>query len=342
MSIARRRRTNHQKSRRAPSAAKGVSRKAGSWKSQHKSPALLMKLGRRIKTSGALRRVLQYISNPEKALLVDTNLVGGHHKAWLSEINHDGLRCPRVREVFVHFSLSLNPVLRALRAEWWVPVIRQHLAACGFDGCSFVAFRHLDTPIDHVHVLVSRLRGDGKLVRIGHNFYRWREALRATEKLLGLTDVSVPRPSDEPDATLDAKEAPVASDRDQNARQRAKRRGTTNPWVDVGLVNGILSKSLSLDKFRENLGDHGIELDVATTAAGLARGLKYRQAGSDEWLSGSSLDRSLSIKRVIERIDRNAAEMSVQGGQSFSFRRFAATVPQPQEFSPDFSRPRGG
>lgn len=88
-----------------------------------------------------------------------------------------------------HCSLRTAPGDPVLSDEAWADVAaevmdRTGLAARGDDGaCRWVAVRHAD---DHVHLVVTLARQDGKRAALHNDFYRVGEACRAVEERYGL------------------------------------------------------------------------------------------------------------------------------------------------------------
>ena len=122
---------------------------------------------------------------------------------------------------------------------------RVGLARCGDDlGVRWVAVRHAD---DHVHVVATLARQDGRRVFPRNDFWRAGEASRAVEAKYGLT-------------------ATPASDRTAAKRasyaeaQKAARRGQGEPARDTlrRSVRAAAAGSSSLNEFLERLRDDGL------------------------------------------------------------------------------------
>ncbi|TNM66895.1 relaxase [Streptomyces sp. NP160] len=88
-----------------------------------------------------------------------------------------------------HCALRTAPADRRLSDAEWEVVVREVLDRTGLaskddeGGCRWVAVRHA---ADHVHVVVTLARQDGRRVSTSNDFYRVGEACRSMEAQLGL------------------------------------------------------------------------------------------------------------------------------------------------------------
>jgi hypothetical protein len=84
-----------------------------------------------------------------------------------------------------HLALSAAPADRTLSDAEWADIAGQYLDRLGLakqgdsEAVRWVAVRHAD---NHVHVVATLVRQDGRRVFPHHDFYRAREASRAVEK----------------------------------------------------------------------------------------------------------------------------------------------------------------
>lgn len=296
----------------------GATRGAGTWKSKSKNvtPALLMKVH-----SGGLAGDKYSEKNGK---LLDSNMLGQTAQERVAEWALDAARSPRVdpKNLFKHITLSRSEG-KPLSPEQWRQAAKLFLAEIGGECCQFVLQRHGNTKNDHVHLVFSRVKPDGKLVSDSNSFWRWREAVRKVETGLGLAP-QAPRPT----------EKPSTSDRQVSATRRAARRGTPEGWIDPGLVKAALARSSTPSEFSQRCREAGFEMKKAqNNDATTTTGLLYRKSGSEEWLSGSSIDRSLTLPAVLKRLESN---------------RLARVQPRPrtaqqhdQYFQDQYPRPRG-
>ena len=89
-----------------------------------------------------------------------------------------------------HCSLRTAPTDRRLTDAEWADVAGEVVARAGYapkdddGGCRWVAVRHAD---DHIHLVVTLARQDGRRVTTSNDFYRVGEACHWAEERLGLT-----------------------------------------------------------------------------------------------------------------------------------------------------------
>ncbi|GAA4351998.1 relaxase/mobilization nuclease domain-containing protein [Angustibacter luteus] len=114
-----------------------------------------------------------------------------------------------------HCSLRTAPSDRRLTDDEWAAVARDVVHRTGFarrdeedSGCRWVAVRHAD---DHIHVVVTLARQDGRRVSTSNDYYRLGEACRRAEREYGLL-VTPPR-----DRTADKR--PTRAETEKTARQ---------------------------------------------------------------------------------------------------------------------------
>jgi hypothetical protein len=95
-----------------------------------------------------------------------------------------------VRKTVWHASLRVAPGDRRLSDEEWATVAQEVVHRTGFapkgddDGCRWIAVRHAD---DHIHLVVTLARQDGRRVSTSNDFHRLGDACRWAEEHLGLT-----------------------------------------------------------------------------------------------------------------------------------------------------------
>lgn len=91
---------------------------------------------------------------------------------------------------FWHCSVRVAPTDRHLTDAEWAEVAQDVVHRTGFapkdddGGCRWVAVRHAD---DHIHLVVTLARQDGRPARTSNDFYRVGEACRWAEQRFGLT-----------------------------------------------------------------------------------------------------------------------------------------------------------
>lgn len=260
--------------------------------------------------------------------LICTNMLGRNAAERAEEWRLNCARHPTVSpdRLIVHCSLS-RPAGHPLSRDDWQRAVEGFLSRLGALGADFVATRHTETSNDHAHITYSRSLPDGRILSDSNDFWRGRAAAHEAAHALGLL---VDTPHNAPRAA-----ATPTSDRMVNARRRAARRGTQDSFIDPARVREALLTARSLDGLAADLLARGIELKPAVKN-GRTTGLLLRQAGSDEWLGGSSISREFSLPKVQAQIELNR--------QLLQKREQARRTPQSQKVvqAHQQSRHRGG
>jgi hypothetical protein len=159
-----------------------------------------------------------------------------------------------------HLAISAAEDDRRLSDAEWADVVEEYVHRIGLaprgdeEAVRWVAVRHAD---NHVHVVATLARQDGKRVWPRNDFYRAREASLAVEQRYGLT------PTSPADRTGDRQTS--RPEQRQHARQIAHRaeRGLPAPAgpdreVLRGKVRAALAGATSFEEFTERLRRDGV------------------------------------------------------------------------------------
>ncbi len=227
-----------------------------------------------------------------------------------------------------HCSLRAAPGDRRLSDAEWAEVAgdvvtRTGLAPASDDGgCRWVAVRHAD---DHVHLVVTLARQDGRRVTPRNDFYRVGEACRAAELRLGL------RKTDARDRTADARPA-------RGEQEKAARIGLREP-ARTTLRREVRSAAASA---------HGVEEFLARLRAGgvMVQGRQSQHApgeltgyavalpghraaaGGVVWYGGGKLAADLSLPKLRRRWDDADQPASTTASAGLSVEQRAAVWAQ--------------
>ncbi|MCR8945185.1 mobilization protein [Streptomyces sp. OUCMDZ-4982] len=210
------------------------------------------------------------------------------------------LRGPRPAEHVWHVSVR-NPVGdRRLSDAEWAEVATTMTAAAGIaphgdeHACRWVAVRHAD---DHIHLLATLARQDGRHPRLRGDIPKMHTAARAFEARWDL----------EPMSPLDrtARRAPATGE-----AEKAARRGLAEPARDTlqRTVRSAAARATGTADFLTRLRDAGLRVrehhDQDGTLNGYAVALPGDRADRNTrpvWFSGRTLAYDLSLPRVRER-----------------------------------------
>jgi len=225
-----------------------------------------------------------------------------------------------VRPVY-HLAIAAADEDRQLSDEQWADIAAEYVDRIGLasrgdeEAVRWVAVRHAD---NHVHVVATLARQDGKRVWPRNDFYRSREASRAVEERYGLRQTS---PAD--------RTGPREVTRAEQRRHRAdevKRREkglppSAGPDRDVlrRRVRVAAAGASSLPAFFAQLGSDGVLVkerrsqrdpdQVTGYAVALATG------GEPAWFGGGKLAPDLSLPRLQDRWASSSPRLNPRLGQ---------------------------
>ncbi|MBD3550652.1 mobilization protein [Streptomyces sp. SP18CM02] len=230
--------------------------------------------------------------NPDRMTLSDLAL--------LLDAPVEALRGPKPAEHVWHISVRNDPTDRTLSDAEWATVAAEMVHAAGIaphgdtHACRWVAVRHAD---DHIHIVATLARQDGRHPRIRGDIPRMHTAARAFEAAWGLAPMS---PLDRT-----ARRAPVTGE-----REKAARRGLPEAARDSlqRTVREAAARATGTTDFLTRLRDAGLRVrehhDENGALDGYAVALPGDRADRNTrpvWFSGRTLAYDLSLPRVRER-----------------------------------------
>ncbi|MFE9048401.1 mobilization protein [Streptomyces rubiginosohelvolus] len=212
----------------------------------------------------------------------------------------DALRGPRPAEHVWHISVRNEPDDRVLSDAEWATVAAEMVAAAGIvphgdaRACRWVAVRHAD---DHIHLVATLARQDGRHPRIRGDIPHMHTAARAFETAWGLTPMSL----------LDrtARRAPVTGE-----REKAARRGLPEAARESlqRTVREAAARATTTNDFLTRLRDAGLRVREHHDENGALDGYAVAQPGDRAdrgtrpvWFSGRTLAYDLSLPRIRDR-----------------------------------------
>jgi hypothetical protein len=206
----------------------------------------------------------------------------------------------RTRTVW-HCSLRTAPGDRWLTDTEWDELCQDVLARTGLaapdddGGCRWVAVRHAD---DHVHLVVTLARQDGRRATVSNDFYRVGEACRAAEQRYGLRVTAARDRAAARRPTRAEQERAVRAGRLEPARTRLRREVRTAAAAACGVEDflgrlpgaGLLVKERTSERAPREL-----------TGYAVARPGDRNRAGLPVWYGGGKLAADLSLPRLTRR-----------------------------------------
>lgn len=275
-----------------------ATRGQGRWNKSGKTVSILFK-----KHNGSVAGD-RYSEAAEGAERTCSSMLGRSSKDRIPEWEIDYARQPTIsrNKLIVHVTLS-RPEGHSLTGQQWSDFAKKFLHEAGASGVNYICTRHPGTH-DHVHLVFSRVLPDGTLLSDSNDYWKFRNAAQLAAHSMGLNV----------DADRDVEFPMAPTDRAVSAQRRATRRKTSNEvWVRPETVKAALQDATSLQHFQSSLLHHGIELKLAQLSPeAKPTGILYRRAGAEEWLAGSSLDRSLSLSHVLSVINANCLRNPVR------------------------------
>jgi hypothetical protein len=217
-----------------------------------------------------------------------------------------------------HLGIRVAPEDRRLTDEEWAQIAREILDASGLApagdprGVRWVAVRHAD---DHIHVVVTLARQDGRAARASNDFYRVGQTCRDAERRLGLTRTA-PR-----DRT--AAHRPTRAESEKAARHR---RGETPRARLQREVRTAAAGAASADEFVATLQRGGLLVrvrhsdrspGVVTGYAVALPGDRTRQ-GLPVWFGGGRLAADLTWPKLATRWPGAAGRSATTAGHGLS------------------------
>ena len=135
------------------------------------------------------RGALEYDLEPEKGVLLDTNMAGENPRELAAEFGAIRELRPGLGKAVFHASLSAAPGEQLSDAQWQ-EIGQDYLAGMGFTAHQYVISRHTDTEHEHIHILANRIGSDGQVVSDGHDYQRQERLMREIEHEYGLQEVA--------------------------------------------------------------------------------------------------------------------------------------------------------
>jgi hypothetical protein len=232
-----------------------------------------------------------------------------------------------------HLALSAAPGDRTLTEDEWADIAAQYLDRLGLaqrgdsDAVRWVAVRHAD---NHVHVVATLVRQDGRRVFPHHDFYRAREVSLDVERQYRLT------PTSPADRTA-GRETTRAELRKHQAALRARAEAGLPPpagpdrEVLRARVRAALAGAQDWEEFTERLRRFGVQVRERYSTrhpeqvTGYAVALLPHGTGSssDEqsiWFGGGKLAPDLSLPQLRARWDAAGGADTPTGGPDTSGR----------------------
>ena len=233
------------------------------------------------------RGALEYDLEPEKGILLDTNMAGANPRELAAEFGALREQRPGLGKAVFHASLSAAPG-EHLSDEQWREIGQAYLAGMGFTDNQFVISRHTDTEHEHIHILANRIGYDGQVVSDSHDYQRQERLMREIEREYGLQEV-VPSQAAE-------RRAPTKGEIEQSVRTGE---ASTRQQLQT-LCDGAAQECDSFTTYVERLEAVGVDVIPTVQQHGAKlSGLQYRLDGVT--MKGSDLGKAYAAAGIQHR-----------------------------------------
>ena len=174
-----------------------------------------------------------------------------------------------------------------LTEEQWLMVAERVRTEMGYENCPWVAYLHNNerVPGQHLHLVLSRVTFDGKIVSDQYERFRVMEVMRGLEVDLRLEPVQSGERS-----------RPQAYPHDAKGRAQDREFIMLRAQIDAAGVN-----ARTIPGFVERLEAAGVRVHLKTSRNGHLQGASFQLASSERIWRGSDLGRSYSIGRLAGR-----------------------------------------
>ena len=246
-----------------------------------------------------------------------------------------------------HLAISAAPTDRLLSDAEWADITELYVDRLGLaergdsDAVRWVAVRHAD---NHVHVVATLVRQDGRRVFPHHDFYRAREASLAVERKYGL------RPTSQVDRTADPETTRAEQRKHQGAVRASAQAGLpppTGPDREVlrSRARVALAGSDGWEDFADRLRSSGVLVrerystrapdEITGYAVGLpTTGVRDATGQQTVWFGGGKLAPDLSLPQLRARWNHQDGTSPETGNSQPSVGRAGRPRPRRQTGAP--------
>lgn len=184
---------------------------------------------------------------------------------------------PSLKDFVGHISLSFHPDdTPRLTNEFMAEVAREYLRRRGIVNTQFVIFRHHDQPHGHVHIVYNRVDNDGNAIKGDCNFRASAAVTKALTREYGLT---------------------FGKGKRDVRRSHLKGRDAVKYQL-YDTISAVLSHCHDWQTLRTALAARGITMHFVQGDDGRICGITFTDNSRGVTLSGSKIDRSLSLVQL--------------------------------------------
>ncbi|MCP9495192.1 MAG: relaxase/mobilization nuclease domain-containing protein [Pyrinomonadaceae bacterium MAG19_C2-C3] len=176
-------------------------------------------------------------------------------------------------------------------AEQWRDIAEQTVEGLGLQGCAYTVVQHRDKGTDkndHIHILASLIRLDGKVVSDSQSYRKVERVMREMEAKHGLTVVESSRDS-------------VNGSPTWIEHRRLTEDGTLSPKMELqARISRVLESKPTTTQFIHLLQvEHAVKVFPKLDADGFPQGIAF--SFKDATMSGTTVGRGYRWKSLLER-----------------------------------------
>lgn len=224
------------------------------------------------------RGCLDYLLNRETAAIIGGNLTGDNPETLAEEFKLAHQLNKRVKRYVYHASLSLAAPEK-LCEDKWKEIAIDYLKGMGFTNNQYLLIAHNDTNHNHIHIVASRIKMDGKPVHDHWDFVKSEKLVRELEKKYDLQP------------TLGSKDRLQRSPTTGETRLRRRTGESSVREFLQEAIDEVCTSPQTMPSFIEKLTEMGIETRI--TPIGKDKGISFKALGIA--FSGTHLGRGYTF-----------------------------------------------
>jgi hypothetical protein len=231
----------------------------------------------------------------DNAMVLCSNMGTLNPKELIEDFQEQSRLNPKVKKPVFHTFLSFHKDdSERLDKDVLIKIILDYVQEMRLTNTQFVAFLHTDTQHPHIHLLANRITKDGTRFNDSMEGYRGKQACQKITAKYQLT------PADHLTSKYGYNDTIVKGTKyDLNPKENFKKR--LKP-----IIQQLIGESKSLQEFRENMKNLGVEMKIKQDANGRNVGISFGETHEDGtlmWVKGSEIDRQFSAKNLTNLIE---------------------------------------
>ncbi len=265
---------------------------------------------------------LNYLLDKEKAEQIGGNMIGVTPQELATEFSITEELNDKVERPVYHASLSLPPGQR-LSDEQWNEIAIQYLSRMGFTDNQYIVVRHTDTDHDHIHMLASRVKLNGRLVHDGWDYQRSQKMLRELELQYNLEPVQ---------SSWEVERRPLTKGQYEKRRRELAQGIEPEPSAKeqiIKAVDRVMADCSGVEQLSTQLEQMGIEIRLRSKRDGSINGISYRYQSVS--VTGYNLGQGYTWAAIGSRLERNHKRQQQESAARIEAERLERVRQQEEE-----------